>query len=171
MLNKEGCPTSGVRSLFPFMPSMAWKEMFFISISLFYFESWTSAVFLILLCLGVHCAFHSLLCCCSVSVLGPWTTTGCVCACACVCVSIVMGVIDCLGSLAGGQIYLLTLQIPLSSLSLPLPLLVSKWLSLRVCQQVFVWCVTLQCFSVNVLAFWWKCQHEKSSIPPPATLR
>lgn len=67
-----------------------------------------------------HCAFHYLLCCGSVSVLVPQTTTGhmrvSVCL-LCMCVSIVMGVIDCLGSLARGQIYLLTLQIFLSSLT------------------------------------------------------
>lgn len=67
----------------------------------------------------------------------------------CMCVSIVIRVIDYLGSLAEGQIYLLALYPPplssskvvcvsLSLLPSPelfsLPVCVSKWLSLRVCQ-------------------------------------
>lgn len=63
-----------------------------------------------------------------------------------VCVSIVIRVIDYLGSLAGGQIYLLAPHPHLSLSPLPElsplspspPPFVSKWLSLRVCQQVFV---------------------------------
>lgn len=62
--------------------------------------------------------------------------------CVCVCV---IRVIDYIGSLAGGQIYLLaphhlhlSLCDCLSSPAISLSLFVSKWLSLRVCQQVFV---------------------------------
>lgn len=72
-------------------------------------------------------------------------TQTCVCVCVftvCVCVSIVIRVIDYLGSLAGGQIYLLALYSPRHSPKAPtpfsLPMCVFEGLGLRVCQQVSV---------------------------------